>query len=32
MVIERILSAVGATPADHVVEIGPGHGAITRGL
>lgn len=32
VVIEQILSAVSATPADHVVEIGPGHGAITRGL
>lgn len=31
-VIEQILSAVGAIPGDHVVEIGPGRGAITQGL
>jgi 16S rRNA (adenine1518-N6/adenine1519-N6)-dimethyltransferase len=31
-VVEQILSAVSAQPSDHVVEIGPGHGAITTGL
>jgi len=31
-VIEHILSAVDARPGDRLVEIGPGRGAITRGL
>jgi 16S rRNA (adenine1518-N6/adenine1519-N6)-dimethyltransferase len=31
-VISRILAGVGATPDQRVVEIGPGRGAITRGL
>jgi 16S rRNA (adenine1518-N6/adenine1519-N6)-dimethyltransferase len=31
-VISRILSGVDATPGQRVVEIGPGRGAITRGL
>lgn len=30
--IERIHAAVGARPGDRLVEIGPGRGAITRGL
>ncbi len=29
---ERILAAVAARPGDALVEIGPGHGALTRGL
>jgi 16S rRNA (adenine1518-N6/adenine1519-N6)-dimethyltransferase len=32
LVIRRILDAIGAAPGDHLVEIGPGQGAITRGL
>ncbi len=31
-VIHRILTAVDPQPSDHVVEIGPGRGALTRGL
>ena len=31
-IINRILSAVRAKPADRVIEIGPGQGAITQGL
>jgi len=31
-VIDRILAAIAARPDDHVVEIGPGQGALTRGL
>ena len=31
-VINRILDAISPDPADHLVEIGPGQGAITRGL
>jgi 16S rRNA (adenine1518-N6/adenine1519-N6)-dimethyltransferase len=30
--IERILAAVGATPADRMLEIGPGQGVLTAGL
>ncbi|MBN2886037.1 MAG: 16S rRNA (adenine(1518)-N(6)/adenine(1519)-N(6))-dimethyltransferase RsmA [Chromatiaceae bacterium] len=30
--IERIHSAIGARPGEHLVEIGPGRGAITEGL
>ena len=31
-VIQRILRAIGVRPGEPVVEIGPGHGAITEGL
>jgi len=31
-VIERIVRAVGPHPSDHLVEIGPGRGALTRAL
>jgi len=31
-VIGRILDAISPDPSDHLVEIGPGQGAITRGL
>jgi 16S rRNA (adenine1518-N6/adenine1519-N6)-dimethyltransferase len=31
-VIRRIIAAIAPRPADHLVEIGPGRGAITRGL
>ena len=31
-VIERILSCVNPQPGEHLVEIGPGQGALTRGL
>lgn len=31
-VVDQILGVVSAQPTDHVVEIGPGHGAITEGL
>jgi 16S rRNA (adenine1518-N6/adenine1519-N6)-dimethyltransferase len=31
-VLERILAAIGAAPGDHVVEIGPGRGALTGPL
>jgi len=31
-VIERIVRAIGPRPGDHLVEIGPGRGALTRGL
>jgi 16S rRNA (adenine1518-N6/adenine1519-N6)-dimethyltransferase len=31
-VIQRILDAVSARPGEHLVEIGPGQGAITAGL
>ncbi|MFO1410557.1 MAG: 16S rRNA (adenine(1518)-N(6)/adenine(1519)-N(6))-dimethyltransferase RsmA [Steroidobacteraceae bacterium] len=31
-VIQRIVAAVGARPGEALVEIGPGHGAITRPL
>jgi 16S rRNA (adenine1518-N6/adenine1519-N6)-dimethyltransferase len=31
-VIDTILASISPTPTDHVVEIGPGHGAITEGL
>ena len=31
-VIDAILASVNASPTDAVVEIGPGHGAITEGL
>jgi 16S rRNA (adenine1518-N6/adenine1519-N6)-dimethyltransferase len=31
-VIRRIVAAVAPQPPDHLVEIGPGEGAITRGL
>ncbi|MCG6896817.1 MAG: 16S rRNA (adenine(1518)-N(6)/adenine(1519)-N(6))-dimethyltransferase RsmA [Thiocapsa sp.] len=31
-VIGRIHAAIAARPGEHVVEIGPGHGAITEGL
>jgi 16S rRNA (adenine1518-N6/adenine1519-N6)-dimethyltransferase len=31
-VIARILAAIAAQPGDHLVEIGPGRGAITAGL
>ena len=31
-VIERIVDALDARPGDHLVEIGPGHGALTRHL
>jgi len=31
-VIQRIVQAVGPRPGQHLVEIGPGQGAITRGL
>ena len=31
-VIQRILAAVAARPGQHLVEIGPGHGALTAGL
>lgn len=31
-VIERILAAIDPRPADHLLEIGPGRGAITLGL
>lgn len=31
-VIQRILDAIAPTPADHLVEIGPGRGALTRAL
>jgi 16S rRNA (adenine1518-N6/adenine1519-N6)-dimethyltransferase len=31
-VIERIVRAIGARPGDHLVEIGPGRGALTRRL
>lgn len=31
-VIDRIHAAIAAAPGEHVVEIGPGQGAITRGL
>ncbi len=31
-IIDAIVSSVAATPEDHLVEIGPGHGAITEGL
>jgi 16S rRNA (adenine1518-N6/adenine1519-N6)-dimethyltransferase len=30
--IQRILNAIHPTANDHIVEIGPGHGAITNGL
>ncbi|MGQ9659226.1 MAG: 16S rRNA (adenine(1518)-N(6)/adenine(1519)-N(6))-dimethyltransferase RsmA [Thermochromatium sp.] len=32
LVIERIHAAIDARPGEHLVEIGPGLGAITRGL
>lgn len=32
LVIDAILASVNASPNDAVVEIGPGHGAITEGL
>lgn len=32
VVIDRIIRAVGATGDDHIVEIGPGQGALTRHL
>lgn len=31
-IIQRILQTVGARPGEAVVEIGPGHGALTQGL
>ncbi len=31
-VIERIVRAIGPQPGDHLVEIGPGRGALTRSL
>ncbi|HEY7996253.1 MAG TPA: rRNA adenine N-6-methyltransferase family protein, partial [Steroidobacteraceae bacterium] len=31
-VIERIVRALAPQPGDHLVEIGPGHGALTRHL
>jgi 16S rRNA (adenine1518-N6/adenine1519-N6)-dimethyltransferase len=31
-VIRRIVTALDARPGDHLVEIGPGHGALTREL
>ncbi|MEA3274882.1 MAG: 16S rRNA (adenine(1518)-N(6)/adenine(1519)-N(6))-dimethyltransferase RsmA [Pseudomonadota bacterium] len=31
-ILRRILSSVGPEPGQHLVEIGPGRGAITRGL
>jgi 16S rRNA (adenine1518-N6/adenine1519-N6)-dimethyltransferase len=31
-VIERIVRAIGPRPGDHLLEIGPGRGALTRGL
>ncbi|MFN9959009.1 MAG: ribosomal RNA small subunit methyltransferase A, partial [bacterium] len=31
-VIERIVSAIGPSPQDALVEIGPGHGALTEPL
>ncbi|MBV8783916.1 MAG: 16S rRNA (adenine(1518)-N(6)/adenine(1519)-N(6))-dimethyltransferase RsmA [Gammaproteobacteria bacterium] len=31
-IIQRILAAIAPTPADHLVEIGPGGGALTRAL
>jgi 16S rRNA (adenine1518-N6/adenine1519-N6)-dimethyltransferase len=31
-IIDAIVSAIAARPGDHLVEIGPGHGAITAGL
>ena len=31
-VIEAILASIRASAADAIVEIGPGHGAITEGL
>ena len=31
-VIEAILASINSSPNDSVVEIGPGHGAITSGL
>ncbi|TDJ31540.1 MAG: 16S rRNA (adenine(1518)-N(6)/adenine(1519)-N(6))-dimethyltransferase RsmA [Gammaproteobacteria bacterium] len=31
-VIDRIISALGAAPDDHIVEIGPGEGALTEPL
>jgi 16S rRNA (adenine1518-N6/adenine1519-N6)-dimethyltransferase len=30
MVLERIVAAIGPRPEDHLVEIGPGRGALTR--
>jgi len=31
-VIQRILQAINPQPGDHILEIGPGRGALTRGL
>ena len=31
-VVERIAAAIGPRPGDHFLEIGPGHGALTRPL
>jgi 16S rRNA (adenine1518-N6/adenine1519-N6)-dimethyltransferase len=31
-IVERILAAFGPKPSDHVIEIGPGPGVLTRGL
>jgi 16S rRNA (adenine1518-N6/adenine1519-N6)-dimethyltransferase len=31
-IIDRIIHSVGAKPGQHVVEIGPGRGALTQGL
>lgn len=31
-VIQRILASINPQPGDHILEIGPGHGALTRGL
>lgn len=31
-IIQRILAAINPQPGDHILEIGPGHGALTQGL
>ena len=31
-VIQRIIDAINPGPGDHILEIGPGHGALTHGL
>lgn len=31
-VIQRIIDAINPRPGDHILEIGPGHGALTHGL
>ena len=31
-IIQRIINAIGAAPGQHILEIGPGHGALTKHL